>query len=152
MIIFIFYFVCFQYLKMGYSKQPKKDFLCCWDSKVLFKHFSPHNLFFLFCHCSYLKKLPPWLACGPLAPSLWGWAQQAEGLGGGEKKKCLFPMWPFYEIRFGHLKRLARNIAENSRFYPTCNAPIKNPNWVFWTGGKNGRLKRADRFDVYWVD
>ena len=47
-----FYFARCQHPKTGCSKQPKKDFLCCWDSKVLFKHFSPHNLFFLFHHCS----------------------------------------------------------------------------------------------------
>ena len=141
---------------MGGTKHPN------WEQAQFFLFaqstsacFSPHNLFFLFDYCSYLKKLPPWLACSPLAPSPWGRAQQAEGLQANKKKLCLFPIWVFGATHFRHYEcakfieiSFARNVAENSHFYPTWNTPFKNPKWVFQTGGESRHLEHADHFDV----
>ena len=50
---FRFLFCSFWTPKKGAFGTTEKEFFRCWDSKVLLEHFSPHNLFFLFDHCSY---------------------------------------------------------------------------------------------------
>ena len=54
--------LCVQMPKRRGLKQPKKENIWCWYSKALLKHFSPHNLFFIYFTIDLTSKSYPCVA------------------------------------------------------------------------------------------
>ena len=117
----------FQHPKTGCSKQPKKDFLCCWDSKVLFKHFF---YFFYFTIAPNSKSYPH---DSPVAPFSFAMFWRLEK---NTNFRKFFENFENFELKNSYIDNILPFTSKRSArlkrpFFPPCS---KHPIRVFNRG------------------